>query len=293
MSDTVANNKKWSKKKKTLVIVAGIVGFLLIAIVAGGLGALHWYCKVPEYNIVSSVGIADDTTRIIAHRGFRAKAPENTSPAFEAAGKAGYWGAECDTYRTKDGVWVIQHDPITYRMMDCTKIIEKSSYDSLVKHTVDSGNNVANYPDLKICTLDRYLTICDTYDMTAVIELKSKNTEHYDELLQIIDSHHCDAVIISFHREALEAMRKISDLRMFYLVQEITVDDIIFAKDLGFCGIDFNAAKEENFADDGAIIKKCMDSKLPLGAWTIDDTDTMKKCLDLGVKYITTNCITY
>ena len=42
----------------------------------------------------------------MAHRGFRAVAPENTAPAFEEAGKAGYYGAECDVYRTADGVWV-------------------------------------------------------------------------------------------------------------------------------------------------------------------------------------------
>ena len=43
---------------------------------------------------------------------------QNMLPAFEEAGKAGFTGAECDTYRTKDGVWVISHDSHTYRMMD-------------------------------------------------------------------------------------------------------------------------------------------------------------------------------
>lgn len=293
MSDTVVSKKKWSKKKKILVIVLSIVGFLLAATLCTGIGVLNWYCKTVDYNIVSAHKIMTEDVHLIAHRGFRAKAPENTAPAFEFAGQAGYWGAECDTYRTKDGVWVVQHDSNTYRMMDSARFVEKTTFDKLLKDNTDNGNNIENYKELKICTLDKYLEICEQYNMTAVIELKGKNnTEHYDEIVALTDKHDCKVVYISFHKEALEAMRKLSADQMFYLVNEITVDDIIFAKDLGSCGIEFNAAEEKNFEDDAAIIKKCRESKLELGAWTIDDPDVMKKCIDLGVTYITTNCIT-
>lgn len=294
-NDAVSKDKKkWSKKKKIIVITAGILGFLLLAALCTGLGVLHWYCSVEDYNIVSSYNITDSSTRLIAHRGFRAKAPENTAPAFEHAGRSGYWGAECDVYRTEDGVWVTHHDSNTYRMMDCTRRIEKSTYKQLLKHNVDNGNNADNYPNLKICSLEKYLSICDEFEMTAVIELKGKNnTEHYDEIINMLDEHTCDAVFISFHEEALTAMRKLTSAQMFFLTQEISDEDIATAKKISNCGIDFNAGKEKNFENDAAIIKKCQESGLVLGAWTIDDLDTMKKCVDLGIKYITTDCITY
>ena len=53
-----------------------------------------------------------DKVQLVAHRGLSGAYPENTAPSFEAAGKhGGYFGLECDTHMTRDGVWVIMHDP--------------------------------------------------------------------------------------------------------------------------------------------------------------------------------------
>jgi glycerophosphoryl diester phosphodiesterase len=38
--------------------------------------------------------------KYVAHRGQSMNAPENTIPAFELAGRSGFWGIECDTYCT-------------------------------------------------------------------------------------------------------------------------------------------------------------------------------------------------
>lgn len=291
----VKEKKKWSKKKKIAVITLCVLLFLLAAAVCAGLGVLHWYCKTVEYDVVSSADIAKYDTKLIAHRGFRAVAPENTLPAYEEAGKADFWGAECDIYRTKDGVWVVQHDPITYRMMNVTKNIEKMTYEELLQYKTDNGNNIAKYPDLKICTLDEYLQACEKYTMNAVIELKGKNnTEHYDEIMESISKYTVDYTFISFQRENLEKLRELDETApMFYLVQKIEDEDIEFAKSLGNCGIDFNGGKEENYENDAAVIKKCVEEELEVGAWTIDDIKTMQTLLDLGVNYITTDCITY
>ena len=47
---------------------------------------------------------------IMAHRGFRGVAPENTMAAFRAAVAAGADGIELDVHLTRDGVPVILHD---------------------------------------------------------------------------------------------------------------------------------------------------------------------------------------
>ena len=117
MSETAVKKekKKWSTGKKVAVILCSVLLALILIVVSGGLIYLHNYCQVKDYT-VTAMGNHDVT--LIAHRGFRAVAPENTLPAFEEAGKAGFTGAECDTYRTKDGVWVISHDSHTYRTLD-------------------------------------------------------------------------------------------------------------------------------------------------------------------------------
>lgn len=88
-------------------------------------------------------------------------------------------------------------------------------------------------------------------------------------------------------------MRKLTDADMFFLSQIIDDDAISVAKSIENCGLDFNGNKEENFDNDSAPIKNAAEAGLTLGAWTIDDTETMQKLLNLGVDYITTDNITY
>lgn len=171
MSDeAIKEKKKLTKKSKILIIILSIVAFLLIATVLGGVIALNQYCKTKDYTVIST----SDNVTLVAHRGMRSVAPENTTASFTEAGKHGYWGAECDVYRTKDGVWIISHDSHTYRMMDKSAFIEKKTYEELMDMNVDNGVNIDKYEDLKICSLEEYLDICKKYNMTPVIELKGK-----------------------------------------------------------------------------------------------------------------------
>ena len=289
MSDeAIKEKKKLTKKSKILIIVLSIVAFLLIATVLGGVIALNQYCKTKDYTVIST----SDNVTLVAHRGMRSVAPENTTASFTEAGKHGYWGAECDVYRTKDGVWIISHDSHTYRMMDKSAFIEKKTYEELMDMNVDNGVNIDKYEDLKICSLEEYLDICKKYNMTPVIELKGKNnTEYYSEIVELANQFEVNPVYISFHIENLQTMRRLTQCKMYYLVQKISEDDIQDAKSIENCGIDFNGNKDKNFKSD--IIKKCQDAGLELGAWTINEEDALKKLEQYGITLITTDCIEY
>ena len=238
------------------------------------------------------VATADDVT-LVAHRGMRSVAPENTTASFNEAGRHGYWGAECDVYRTKDGVWIVSHDRHTYRMMDEYAFIEKKTYDELMAMNVDNGVNIDKYKDLKMCSLEEYLEICKNYQMTPVIELKGENnTQYYNEIVNLAEKYNLKPVYISFHLENLKTMRKLDTTsKMYYLVQKISEKDIKDARSILDCGIDFNGNKEANFKND--ILKKCRDQGLDLGAWTINDPEVMKKLEKNGVTLITTDSIEY
>lgn len=289
MSDeAIKEKKKLTKKSKILIIVLSIVAFLLIATVLGGVIALNQYCKTKDYTVIST----SDNVTLVAHRGMRSVAPENTTASFAEAGKHGYWGAECDVYRTKDGVWIISHDSHTYRMMDKSAFIEKKTYEDLMDMNVDNGVNIDKYEDLKICSLEEYLDICKKYNMTPVIELKGKNnTEYYSEIVDLANQFEVNPVYISFHIENLQTMRRLTQCKMYYLVQKISEDDIQDAKSIENCGIDFNGNKDKNFKSD--IIKKCQDAGLELGAWTINEEDALQKLEQYGITLITTDCIEY
>lgn len=289
MSDeAIKEKKKLTKKSKILIIILSIVAFLLIATVLGGVIALNQYCKTKDYTVIST----SDNVTLVAHRGMRSVAPENTTASFTEAGKHGYWGAECDVYRTKDGVWIISHDSHTYRMMDKSAFIEKKTYEELMDMNVDNGVNIDKYEDLKICSLEEYLDICKNYNMTPVIELKGKNnTEYYSEIVELANQFEVNPVYISFHIENLQTMRRLTQCKMYYLVQKISEDDIQDAKSIENCGIDFNGNKDKNFKSD--IIKKCQDAGLELGAWTINEEDALQKLEQYGITLITTDCIEY
>lgn len=289
MSDeAIKEKKKLTKKSKILIIILSIVAFLLIATVLGGVIALNQYCKTKDYTVIST----SDNVTLVAHRGMRSVAPENTTASFAEAGKHGYWGAECDVYRTKDGVWIISHDSHTYRMMDKSAFIEKKTYEELMDMNVDNGVNIDKYEDLKICSLEEYLDICKKYNMTPVIELKGKNnTEYYSEIVKLANQFEVNPVYISFHIENLQTMRRLTQCKMYYLVQKISEDDIQDAKSIENCGIDFNGNKDKNFKSD--IIKKCQDAGLELGAWTINEEDALQKLEQYGITLITTDCIEY
>lgn len=289
MSDeAIKEKKKLTKKSKILIIILSIVAFLLIATVLGGVIALNQYCKTKDYTVIST----SDNVTLVAHRGMRSVAPENTTASFTEAGKHGYWGAECDVYRTKDGVWIISHDSHTYRMMDKSAFIEKKTYEELMDMNVDNGVNIDKYEDLKICSLEEYLDICKNYNMTPVIELKGKNnTEYYNEIVELANQFEVNPVYISFHIENLQTMRRLTQCKMYYLVQKISEDDIQDAKSIENCGIDFNGNQDKNFKSD--IIKKCQDAGLELGAWTINEEDALQKLEQYGITLITTDCIEY
>ncbi|MBQ3905011.1 MAG: hypothetical protein II744_08545 [Eubacterium sp.] len=285
-----------SKKKIVLCIIAALC---IIAVIIGISAKRAANKNKPTENRVESIVSTDlaqnKELKLIAHRGLNAIAPENTVPAFERAGEAGYWGAECDIFRTADGKWVLHHDADTKRMTNGNLKIEKSKYEELQKLTVDNGNGLDTYSDVKIATLDEYLDVCKSLGMNPVIELKSENnTEYYNEITEAVKTRKLNAVYISFYKDDLKAVKKLDDkAQLFLLVDKIDSDAVNFAKELGNCGIDFNAGNKKNLKNKGAAIKKITDAKIPAAAWTVDDIETMQTLVDCGVLYITTDCITY
>ncbi|RJX24710.1 MAG: glycerophosphodiester phosphodiesterase, partial [Acholeplasma sp.] len=89
--------------------------------------------------------------KLIAHRGLSSKAPENTMPAFELAGKEQrFYGIECDIHETKDHQFVISHDGDLKRMTGFEISIQDLTLEEVLSYTINSGKNIKQYKDLKI-----------------------------------------------------------------------------------------------------------------------------------------------
>ncbi|MCR4926182.1 MAG: hypothetical protein K5917_07830 [Clostridiales bacterium] len=285
-------------KKVTKIVLSCIAAFFLLLVI---LFAIAWKVYLnprvvakptiqsTQSTLVQSGDYPD--VKYIAHRGFSAVAPENTLPAVIEAGKAGFYGAECDVYRTKDGKWVIMHDPYLFRMTDGFWKITNYTYDELLQFNYDNGANYENYPNLKITLLSDWLDECKKYNLTPCVEIKNPGTDHLDELVLMLNQKGFGSCpILSFKFEQLQEIRKYSNqFKIWYLVHHIEQDDIDLVKTLkGTVGIDFNGNSKKN---DMEAIARANAEGVELGAWTIDTIESLDKMISNGVKYITTNTI--
>ena len=245
-------------------------------------------------SVYSSYKIPTGSVRMTAHRGYSAVAPENTLPAFRLAGEYGFWGAECDTSPTVDGVWVIMHDNTVDRMTDGTGRVNELTYAEIQAMTVDAGNNVDQYPETKVPTLTEYLDVCKEFDMHPVIEIKdSAKTEDMDSLAALLSARKEKErfVIITFEKALAARIKELMPATPVYLLiggapREEFLDGILFCLDNNLDGIDFAGVWGED------MIRRMEDMGLKTMVWTIDDIETAEQYYKWGVRDITTNALT-
>lgn len=244
-----------------------------------------------ELSVYSSYLIPSGAMRMIAHRGYSSVAPENTLPAFRLAGEYGFWGTECDTSPTADGVWIIMHDDTVDRMTDGEGRVKDMTYAEICEMTVDAGSNVERYPGTKVPTLTEYLDVCKEYHIHPVIEIKGSATvADMDSLAELLSAR--DEIemftIISFSRALLARIKELLPEVPAYLLISIgdNSDVIDFCRAHHIDGVDFISLLDDK------EIKGYVNSGLKTVAWTVDDIKDADRLYRLGVRDITTNKLT-
>ena len=132
-------------------------------------------------------------TKMIAHRGYSGKYPANTALAFEKAAEHGSAGAETDIRRTKDGVYVTNHDPAV-RFADGTEMTVAEH--TLAELTAKPLRNGKTEDEVTLCTFRRYLEIMRDNGMVCFVELKGAYTdgqvkEIFDLAAEVYDLKKC------------------------------------------------------------------------------------------------------
>lgn len=232
------------------------------------------------------------TTKFVAHRGLSGVNPENTAPAFEAAGKHGnFYGIECDTHMATDGVWMVAHDPNLETLFSGEGDIKEHSSEELLKLKMLRGANIGKHLDVKMCTLQEYIDICKKYNCRPIIEIKDHRTDKMQNFYDMLKKNGIEktCIVISFILENLQVLNKIDkELEMWYLVDYLTDKNIQQAVDSGCKGMDFSSDFNSPRPD---MIKKLLDKGLVAACWTVDDKYHLDAMVNAGVTYITTNSI--
>lgn len=271
----IKGKRKFTAAKRIAAAAAALIMTAVFAVPA--------FAKAYLY---SSVIIPDGSMRAVAHRGYSAEAPENTLPSFELAGQNGFYGAECDTQRTADGVWVIMHDETVDRTTDGTGYIRELTYEQILGFNIDAGSNAENYPGLKVPALTEYLEVCARYDLVPVIEIKSTPAELMESLAECVSTaeKRDDIVFIGFDRDCVARIKELMPGNTAYLlVSKAAQEDIDFCLENNIDGLDFSKSTKS------AAVRKAMDAGLKTMVWTVDSAFSASYFYALGVRNITTN----
>lgn len=252
------------------------------------------------------------------HRGCRGLMPENTIPAFMNALQLNVTTLEMDAIITKDGEVIISHEPFFNHEITTkpdgdtvTEAEERSlnifqmTYDSVVKYDVGMKAHPrfplqqkmhAVKPQLKD-VIDSAENYCAAHKRAPVyynIETKSMpegdNIYHplpgpfIEAIMQIIlQKNIADRVIIqSFDIRTLQYLHQhYPEIKTALLVEED--DKKTFAmqmKDLGFIPTIYSPAYQ---LVTPLLVQQCHEMNIRLIPWTVNDKDSMKNLLKLGV----------
>ena len=151
---------------------------------------------------------------VLAHRGYRAKFPENSLLAFKKGFEFGADGLECDVQKTKDGKYVIIHDGTVDRTAKNGRTGEVGSMSFRQIRSVDLGSSQ------KIPELEEFLK--------AIPSGKFVNIELKDETLTPADCPELCAIILKYiERQRLLVSSFDHSLLPYFKTQKVDIGLLI------------------------------------------------------------------
>ncbi len=245
---------------------------------------------------------------VIAHRGYRAIAPENTLLAAQKGFEAGAEWWELDTAETKDGELVVIHDDNLVRTTDARKTFPGRSpwivYDFTLEELrkLDAGSwfaaadpfrqiaaGVVGRTDvfhaLKVPTLRECLVLTRDMGMKVNVEIKSAAGHACDASIVektvalILELDMGKEVLISSFNHGYLARVKEADagIRTGVLIDEPLADPVGKLEGLGAASLNPNAAK----LDEGTMLR-VREAGFEVYPWTVNEEADMRRLLAWG-----------
>lgn len=242
--------------------------------------------------------IEKKNTKMIAHRGLSGLEPENSIPAFIAAGNRSYYGVETDVHVTKDGKFVVIHDDDTERVAGEKYVIEDTLYAELKEIRLNdlcgleilagvTKENLKERDELIIPDLKDYINICKKYDKKCILELKNQFTK--EDIRRMVDEIRSlgyleQIMFISFQLPNLIELRSLlPEQSLQYLVDEFDDEVLVVMVKYQFdLDIRYTALTSE-------IISRVHENGRIVNCWTCDNKEEAEQLVSWGIDFITTN----
>lgn len=262
---------RWRRFKTSLVLCSVLTGSVFTyGLVTGRYNFNIEYIKKQE---------------ITAHRGSSIKYPENTMLAFVGAlNEQANW-VELDVQETKDDVLVVSHDNNLKRTTGKDINITDMNYDEIKEIDVGSYLN-SNYPISYIPRLEDVIKWASSNNMKVNIELKPNGMENdlEEKVIALIKKYNFEdnCVVASGKYEVLEKVKEIDDDIKTAYVMSFFYGDIIKLDKVDVFSIEASSINNE-------LVKKIHNNGKEIYAWTVNNSDSINKMLELNVDNIITD----
>jgi glycerophosphoryl diester phosphodiesterase len=227
----------------------------------------------------------------VAHRGFSARAPENTLAAYRLAIETGIEMAECDVRLSADGVAVLMHDKNLKRVAGVDASVRDLTLEQLKQLDVGKWKS-PEYKGERIPTLKELLALIKGR-IRLVIEIKDKDMEKQvvaDIRASGIEPQ--DLMIFSFHHGVVERIAKLEPLLPTTWLINKPLDNPedrrqLIGRALQSRVSALGSSKEKVNPQFVRLAHEC---GFQVFVWTVDNPADMRMLIRMGVDGIISNC---
>lgn len=224
-------------------------------------------------------------TKVTAHRGFSAKAPENTESAFNEALEIGADFIELDVQLSKDGEIVVFHDKNLERITGVNELLKNKTYSELLQldYGIWFGEEFAG---TKIMTLNEVLENFGN-KINLNIEIKKNDDEFITakKTANLIKDYHCEdsCYITSFSYNALKIVKRENpDIKTGLIANIMTYGGYSTLNDIDALSLN------KNFVSQNLINNIHLNGKRVF-VWTVNNKSEAEKFINMGADNIITD----
>lgn len=227
-------------------------------------------------------------TKILGHRGAMGLAPENTLPSFRKAIEASADGVEFDVQLSADGVPVVIHDEKVDRTTDGRGKVNELSVRELEK--LDAGRFFSDkFVETRLPLLKEVLEVIQGMDIIN-LELKNGNVRYEGMEEKVIEMTRefgvfDKTVFSSFNHYSLKKLKEIEPAaRTGVLYMAGIYQPWEYARKLGAEAIHpYYAAVVPD------IVEECHKQEMAVNVFGVNESETIRKLLMMGVDAIITD----
>lgn len=230
-----------------------------------------------------------DHPLIWGHRGASGHAPENTLPAFLMAADMGADGVELDIQQTRDGVIVVCHDETVDRTSNGVGWVKDYSFEEIRRLDFSNGN--AAYEGVKIPAMEEVFDLLAPTGLTINIELKTGIVFYgkiEEKILALAKRKGWEDRVIysSFNHYTVRRIKELNpDAKVGLLYGDGPIDMPGYGHRLGADAL--HPAYYNLFYPD--FMEDSRKYGLDVNVWTVNSTEELLQCRQLGVNAVITN----